>query len=238
MRNEIFFTIDDRAFLDTIYRKESLHGVAGNIGQKLIKMFSNQKMVLERLGPSIQEDLFLFKNGVACKQNIYFNQTLDEISWDNIWNMHNNEGVTIYLRGLQKYIPEVDEILSEFNHLFESRTPFANIFITPSESTGLNAHFDPTEFLVFQISGSKIWKYWSAAPKETAEKLFPKEMAEYCSSIAENQSPKAIFELRAGDALYVPIFGIHAPKTSKEKSCHITVGLAQPDLRGMKVNNE
>ena len=232
MNNNIFLNVDDQEFFKTTYNKECLLNEAGVIGKKLTSLFADVPSAIEHLGPSIIQDLFLFKDGVACKSAVYFDAAQNKILWEKVWAMHRSERVTVYLRGLQKYLIEVSDVLNEIKAIFPLRTPFANIFITPSNSIGLNAHFDPTEFLVFQVSGKKIWEVWNAAPSDVAEKLYPKEMAEYCENIAHSTPPSFKFELSPGDALYIPLYYIHAPKTINNYSCHITVGLAHPGLRG------
>lgn len=235
MSNTIFATIQDQEFISKIYGRDVYHDKSGTIGAELTSFFKNPVQTLSALGPVIRGDLFLFKNGVACREAVYFDAQKDKILWDRIWQMYHTEGVTIYLRGLQKYFSEVSRCLNYFTSSFPNRIPFANIFITPKESIGLNAHFDPTEFIVYQLSGEKLWDTWHSPPHEQAEEMMPEEMAEYCKGITSSRKSEITCALKPGDAMYMPLYRIHAPRTQAHSSSHITVGLA--DVTSKRLQN-
>jgi len=231
MNNLLFSLISDDEFSERFYGKDIFHDCFGAIGKELQKIFSEPERLLPTLGSSIRGDLFVFRQGVACKESIFYNQESNFIHWDRIWSMYKSENATIYLRGLQKYMPDVNVCLSKLKKSFPNRIPFANIFISPPGAIGLNAHFDPTEFFVFQINGGKQWNTWHAPPYNEAEEMMPDEMANFCQQVQEKSQPNHIYNLQAGDCLYLPIYWIHAPHTTSLPSSHITVGLAHPELK-------
>ncbi|WP_268123877.1 JmjC domain-containing protein [Roseivirga pacifica] len=236
MSSLLFENISDEEFLSQSYLKSVFLDKSGSIGQAFLNHFQSYKLVLETLGSEIRDDLFIFRDGVACKKEVYFDEIVNKILWEKIWKIHDQEGGTIYLRGLQKYIPDVANYLKEVTKIVKGRTPFANIFITPKNSVGLNAHFDPTEFIVFQIEGEKKWDIWPAPIAEEAEKMMPEDMAKYCLNIQKSNKPTSSYILRQGDALYLPLYSIHSPETFSKSSCHITIGLAHSNLWGREKN--
>ena len=231
MANTLFSAISDTQFCENFYENQIAYDKFGTLGYEFQQIFVNVEQILFGLTASIIDDLFVFKNGIACKQSVFFDSQNGQIDWESIWKMYTNEGATIYIRGLQKHIGTVQTLLKEVSYLFREKKLFANIFMSPPQSVGLQAHFDPTDFFVYQLAGEKQWDTWMCPPKELAEKMMPEEMATYCLNLQEKLAPMKIFNLRLGEALYVPRYLIHAPRTTTSFSIHITMGLAHQELR-------
>lgn len=226
MNNALFASIEDQQFLDESYGQRVAYGPAGTTGTELRRLFADVRSMFSSQDSSVRGDLLVFKDGVSCKDDILFDAQSGAVRWDRIWSMYAQEGATVYLRGIQKHFPAVRACLARIEPLFAQRKLFANLFISPSNAVGLNAHFDATDFIVYQLEGEKQWALWPAPPPAEARKLTSKTMAAFCQGVQQAGNPAASYALNAGEALYLPLYTIHAPRTSAAPSTHITMGFA------------
>lgn len=101
----------------------------------------------------------------------------------------------------------------------------AVVFYTPAANQGLRVHRDDCHVLVIQLAGSKHWSLYD----------IPREAADWKPGFVDPDKLSAPiqFELRAGQALYLPEGQAHAAQSLGEASMHLTIGLREPRLRGL-----
>lgn len=179
---------------------------------------------------SIQDDLYIFRNGIGCAKKIYLNDR-NLIDWSIVEQLHNAELATIYLRACQRYFPVVKHIEKNMEKHLPGTRVFVNLFASPPNSVGLQPHLDPTEFFVLQIAGSKTWKFWRQPTLDELSSMSLNERAGFAKAIADGNEESQIVEVRAGQVMYVPRFKIHAPSTQSGGSVHLTVGIATPEMK-------
>ena len=95
-----------------------------------------------------------------------------------------------------------------------------NVYFTPAHSQSFEAHFDPMDVIILQVSGKKKWKLYTPAITLPRKDMIRKPTAE------EVEKPYAEIILNAGDSLYLPRGFIHeAVNEFDEPSMHITIGV-------------
>lgn len=227
----LFENIENTA-LSSFLHSMQVHHDRCPVASQLQTIISNDILrYLAHLGPQAINDVYLLRDGVACVRAIYFDDVRSTFKWHEMEYMYLNEGVTVYVRGLQRYFSEFRSLLSGLAPFFPGKRLFANLFVSPANAIGLRAHFDPTDFIVIQLSGSKLWTIWQRPPTIVADSMMPEQVAKYCAEIEERLPPSEEHLLISGEALYAQQYTIHAPRTTKDSSTHITVGLADPLLR-------
>lgn len=131
------------------------------------------------------------------------------------------DGYTIVLNGLERYV----RAIASLSHGIEVELNFpvrVNGYITPPQSTGFVAHFDPHDVLVLQIQGSKTWHL----SDDTV--VPPHEMLRGEGVDVTGYALSTDLRLEAGDVLYLPRGRVHAAETTSEPSVHLTVGIHAP----------
>jgi len=93
----------------------------------------------------------------------------------------------------------------------------ANAYLTPPNEQGFALHHDTHDTLVLQIEGTKRW-HVRAPVVELPIESQP-------SSPARNQGDVAVYDLAAGDTLYLPRGFRHECTTSTVRSLHVTLAL-------------
>jgi ribosomal protein L16 Arg81 hydroxylase len=94
-----------------------------------------------------------------------------------------------------------------------------NVYISPDQSQGFEAHYDTHDVFVLQVAGNKHWKIYRnpiALPLANQPSI-----AFDCS----NEEPLYDIELEQGDMIYMPKGYVHEAMTTDGVSAHITVGV-------------
>ena len=130
-----------------------------------------------------------------------------------------SNGATIIFQQLQRRIAPLARLCDSLGSVFSSRIQ-TNVYLTPSNGlAGFRPHWDTHDVFVLQVLGAK---HWVVRGRETHLPLRGQE----CASDEAAKAPVTDeFELKAGDALYVPRGMIHSARTGDEPSLHITLGV-------------
>jgi ribosomal protein L16 Arg81 hydroxylase len=120
---------------------------------------------------------------------------------------------------LRRLWPEVDRLTRSFEQTFE-RGASAELYLTPPNAQAFDVHYDLADVFLFQLGGSKTWHVYD--PVAEAPSPARSENRDCASLVGE---PKWVFEVRAGDLLYMPYGFPHQGLTSNESSLHITFGV-------------
>jgi JmjC domain len=94
----------------------------------------------------------------------------------------------------------------------------ANLYLTPAESQGFSAHFDPHEVFVLQLEGAKTWRVY-----DTAQDLPIASESQPVNARVLGESRN--ITLQPGDFLYIPRGCVHEAFTTDSHSLHVTVGI-------------
>ena len=129
-----------------------------------------------------------------------------------------SQGIGFRIQHLERYSPSVARLCRAFEH--EVRFPArANLYVSPSQSSGLAPHFDACDEFILQVAGEKHWHmfrdYTASTEWPDAETKFSSQMHR---PIGE---PKSVL-LRAGDVLYIPRGVMHSAYTQDSVSMHLT----------------
>ena len=134
-----------------------------------------------------------------------------------IKEFHN--GATLVFSGLQDQIENmkylVDTVSRDLWHKLQT-----NIYYTPMNSQGFQAHYDTHDVFVLQTSGSKKWYIFDNDEMKLPLKSQSFEVEKYNPGNIIQE-----FILEEGDTLYIPRGVFHCAETLDSHSMHITLGL-------------
>lgn len=139
-------------------------------------------------------------------------QTLERIMSD----MH--EGRTLILDGVQDFNSKLGLmcrlLAQETGARFQT-----NIYLTPPNGKGFQAHWDNHDVFVMQMMGSKRWQV------EKVRRTLPQTDGVIEEEERELRGELYEFTLQQGDMVYIPRGFVHAAEAGSESSLHITLGL-------------
>lgn len=133
-------------------------------------------------------------------------------------------GHSIVLQQSQKRWKKISDFCSLLSEALNARVG-ANIYITPPNSQGFDAHYDMHDVLLLQTEGTKIWKVKTndRVPLTLVDDAFESEFPELEKSDMENMMT---VNLSAGQRLYMPRGTIHQGVAYNDlPSVHITFGI-------------
>lgn len=126
-------------------------------------------------------------------------------------------GNTIVLNGLEYRFEPVRKLCALLEELF-GHLVGTNLFLTPSNAQGFQAHYDPYSVFILQLEGEKLWKIYSATipyPIGFQDKLFSEDPG----------TPIYEISLKPGDLIYLPRGYVHEALTSNTYSLHLSIGI-------------
>lgn len=128
-----------------------------------------------------------------------------------------SEGYTVVINNMQTKVESIATYCRAIeNDLFCRVT--ANLYLTQTESQGLNSHYDDDDVFVLQLAGKKKWKIYDSS------EFLPLRDAPY---VEPTNSHRLVNEytLNKGDFLYVPRGVVHDARSFEEPSLHLTISL-------------
>jgi ribosomal protein L16 Arg81 hydroxylase len=142
------------------------------------------------------------------------------IDTDKMFSFYNDGGTIVIQKGqlsIRKLLDFCDETEQECNFSVN-----ANIYVTPKNTAGFNAHYDTHDIFILQISGKKHWRLFDSFYNlPLNNQIISKEDSGRYSSIA----PEMEVELCPGDLIYIPRGYVHDTFTKDDNSIHITLGV-------------
>lgn len=127
-------------------------------------------------------------------------------------------GATVVLPALQRTWSPLGKLCATLENEL-SHAVHANAYLTPGDSPGFTPHYDTHEVFVLQIAGKKWWRVFEP-PLPLPHRTQPFTPVGYALP-----APILELELCPGDLLYLPRGYVHAAKTSRGHSAHITIGM-------------
>jgi bifunctional lysine-specific demethylase and histidyl-hydroxylase NO66 len=101
----------------------------------------------------------------------------------------------------------------------------ANLYLTPPDARGFDAHYDPHDVIILQISGVKHWRVFEPVPDRLAK---PRVV-----TVDPGARPVIDTILTPGDTLYIPRAWVHIANTANDASLHITVGITHASVHDL-----
>jgi len=128
------------------------------------------------------------------------------------------EGATIVLQFLHERWQPLGSLCAslaaEFSAFFQ-----VNAYLTPSQSKGLDTHYDIHDVFVLQTEGSKHWRLFDRAVS------LPSKSQPFNADTTKPSKLIEEFDLRRGDLIYIPRGYMHDAASRGEASLHLTVGI-------------
>lgn len=127
------------------------------------------------------------------------------------------EGNTIVLKSLESRFEPIRKLAFGLEDIFGHKVK-VNMYLTPHNAQGFQAHYDTHDVLILQIEGEKLWKIYDNY------KQFPVGNIDV-PFLGPLTSPTHEVFLKPGDLLYIPRGYVHEALTAKNYSLHLTVGI-------------
>jgi hypothetical protein len=105
-------------------------------------------------------------------------------------------------------------LATEFSAAFQ-----VNVYLTPARARGLMPHYDTHDVFILQIHGTKHWRLFDQAM------YLPLPSQVHNNEFRDRNDPTQEFELKPGDAIYIPRGWGHVAETQQDVSLHLTVGV-------------
>ncbi|AWW43558.1 JmjC domain-containing protein [Streptomyces cadmiisoli] len=119
---------------------------------------------------------------------------------------HLDQGSSVAINNLERYSKPLREFVRELVAEIGTNVECVG-FLTPPGNTGFAAHADPTDVLVYQVSGYKRWTVYKPLPEGV-------EFSDFASHAA-NSSPYLEVTLGPGDCLWIPRDWVHVGRASQ-----------------------
>ncbi len=126
-------------------------------------------------------------------------------------------GNTIVLDALHRRWEPIQQLSYRLEELL-GHSVGVNMYLTPSNAQGFQAHYDPHDVFILQIEGEKLWKIYDQHVE------FPIGTKDYPFAGPLNSSTYEVY-LKPGDFLYLPRGVVHEATTAKKSSLHLTIGI-------------
>jgi len=125
---------------------------------------------------------------------------------------------------MRRLWPQVDHLSRSLEQTFR-RGSSAELYLTPPRAQAFDVHFDLVEIFLLQLDGAKTWHVYD--PIVEAPSSAHGDDRNCADRVGD---PKWVFEVRAGDLLYIPYGFPHQGLTSGESSLHISFGVKRLHL--------
>ena len=131
------------------------------------------------------------------------------------------QGKTLIFQNLERRLPKIAALVRRWE--IDLSCPIrCNLYLTPPSARGFQAHYDPHDVFIMQITGDKEWRIGARAI------TMPLPDQTWDSASAPIDDGAENFRLRQGDLLYIPSGFLHSAQSVAEISCHITFGILAP----------
>jgi bifunctional lysine-specific demethylase and histidyl-hydroxylase NO66 len=133
-------------------------------------------------------------------------------------------GGTVVVRSVDEMTPGLFHLCGGLeNELIQP--VFANVYLTPPQTHGFTAHYDPHDVFILQISGRKHWRVFDPVPHAFG--------ASAIVDIDPVAHPVVETVLTPGDVLYIPRGWVHIADTADDVSLHVTVSIRLASARDL-----
>lgn len=163
-------------------------------------------------------DRLIFDKHYAQVNRVQNMEVKSKVNVHKLFRLYHDHKATIIIDQITNVWPAVMELSKAVNQALQCSSD-CNVYITPDQSQGFEAHYDTHDVFILQIAGKKRWKVYSN-PTYLPLANQP-SIAFDCSS----QVPLYDVVLEQGDTLYMPKGFVHEAMTTDGVSAHITLGI-------------
>ncbi|GCC53245.1 hypothetical protein SanaruYs_34880 [Chryseotalea sanaruensis] len=198
---------NDSNYYNELMSFEELDFITSNmssLGSFDLRMASAEKVIFEKQ-----------YSNVSKIQNVEVKVKSNPRKVSELFHKH---GATIILEQVSNVWPSILS-LSNFVNQELMCSSGANIYISPPNSQGFEAHYDTHDVFIIQVHGSKRWKIYD---NPIFLPLGTQPSVPYDST---DIVPAYDFILEQGDLIYIPKGFVHEAMTSNDISAHITLGI-------------
>jgi len=160
----------------------------------------------------------IFEKQYATMNRVNNIEIKSRINSQKVRDLFHRHKATIIIEHVTNILPSVLALSKALNRDL-SCSSGANIYLSPADSQGFDAHYDTHDVFILQVAGSKRWKIYSN-PVELP--LATQSSVAYDGSQVE---PLHDVVLEQGDVAYIPRGYVHEAMTNDELSAHITLGV-------------
>lgn len=150
---------------------------------------------------------------------------IDSLSYSESCRLLFNKGFSLLINKLQRRSPIIAHLANSVASIFLADNISVNLYFTPTDSQGFEAHYDWMDVLVLQTSGSKNWTVYDDVQLKSPLTPLHKEKPSLAALGAFTT-----YTLDEGDALFIPRGYIHEAKTETAPSLHLTFGIERDEL--------
>ena len=124
---------------------------------------------------------------------------------------------TFTIRGIHRKDDSYSDFVSKCSLFWRSKTS-VNCYLVHQGSDRLPVHYDAHHIFAIHTHGVKRWFFWPPVIK------WPRSCETIYGVDSPNQKP-LIFDVRAGEVLYIPIGWYHRTESLSDSVVHLTIGV-------------
>ncbi|SKC83357.1 cupin domain-containing protein [Ohtaekwangia koreensis] len=163
-------------------------------------------------------DKVIFEKQYASMSRVQNVEVKSHLNTAKVLELFTKHGATIIIEQISNVWPSIARLSDAVNESM-SCSSGANIYISPAESQGFEAHYDTHDVFILQVHGSKRWKIYENPV------YLPLGSQPSIPYSGEQAVPSVELDLQAGDLIYMPRGFVHEAMTNQEISAHITLGI-------------
>ena len=129
-----------------------------------------------------------------------------------------DDGATIVFQQLHRRVPALARLCVALGQRFASRIQ-TNVYLTPPNAQGFAPHWDTHDVFVLQIAGQKHWTIYDT------KVTLPLRGQRFEPGSTPPGEVSDTFDVEVGSVLYVPRGVMHAARSTRDASVHITLGI-------------
>lgn len=136
-----------------------------------------------------------------------------------------HNGFSLVVNKLERHWGPVAQMARQLEQHFGLSHVSCNLYLTPSNASGFESHWDWMDVIVVQMSGEKTWSLWKEPTLPLSTATLKRE-----PELHENQAERySDLRLGQGDILYIPRGTLHNASTGSSESLHLTFGIEPTD---------
>ncbi|NND93046.1 MAG: hypothetical protein HKN42_19475 [Granulosicoccus sp.] len=134
------------------------------------------------------------------------------------------DGATIVISQAQRLITSLADFRRRVQCALQLRCQ-TNLYLSPAESQGFDAHYDSHDVFILQVQGSKTFNFYAGGV------VLPYDHESFDPERHKAGELTESITVQAGDTLYIPRGIMHDAVARDEASLHITLGVYALTLR-------
>lgn len=135
-----------------------------------------------------------------------------------------HEGATIVISQAHEIIASLANFRRDIQNEFKLCCQ-TNVYLSPPEQQGFNAHFDSHDVFILQVAGTKIFNFYEGGIE------LPYQHDGFQAGTHTVGALSQSISLEPGDTLYIPRGVMHDALATEQTSLHITLGVYANTLR-------